>query len=186
VPSADATVACSLVSCSHGKVGQPCQIAGYPGIVVQAAPTELACDPSPASSFPEGSGPPASVPVPPSPVSTAATLNSSCQVGDAVPDSNGDPSAYHPGVPVPGTDAAWAYVVTLTNDSQVTAEVAGFAVVFYNGSGAEVGSDTHGVTQTFITPGQSLNWTQWTPQASGSSSEGSTAAATCQLIQWYS
>jgi hypothetical protein len=51
-PAAAATVTCTLTSCASGKVGQPCSVASYPGIVVQAGPTELACDPSPPSSFP--------------------------------------------------------------------------------------------------------------------------------------
>jgi hypothetical protein len=45
-PSAVATVKCGLTSCSHGQVGQPCSIAGYPGIIVVATSSGgLACDP---------------------------------------------------------------------------------------------------------------------------------------------
>jgi hypothetical protein len=47
-PSAAATVTCSLTTCAHGSVGQACRVGGYPGIVVQADSTALACDPSPA------------------------------------------------------------------------------------------------------------------------------------------
>jgi hypothetical protein len=74
-----ATVACGLITCSHGKVGQACTVAGYPGIIVQSSPTQLACDPKPGN-FPSAMAAPP-LPGQPSPVSTAAHLSSSCSMG---------------------------------------------------------------------------------------------------------
>jgi hypothetical protein len=71
-----------------------------------------------------------------------------------------------------------AYQITLTNSSDVTANVAGIAVAFYV-NGAETGSDSENVTG-FITPGQSLTW--WFTADSDSSILVN--AQTCELVQW--
>lgn len=89
---------------------------------------------------------------------------------------------YYPPVPV--------YQLTLTNISSATADVAGFAVVFYDSSGTELGSDQKTSTASFITSGQSLTWDEYsTTDTSGNTYSPGTAnvpadAATCQLVQW--
>ena len=101
------------------------------------------------------------------------------------------------GPPAPGTsdgDPTLAYQLTLTNDSPVTADVSGFAVVFYSGS-TEAGSD-QAQASGFITPGQSLAWTVIEdhtvrgygddPNQQLAQTGGIPASAdTCQLVQWY-
>jgi hypothetical protein len=85
---------------------------------------------------------------------------------------------------------AMAYQLTLTNDSGSTADVTGFAVVFYDASGAEAASDQQAGTG-FITPGQSLTWTELASQTIDGDGDGGSdpnipaSAATCQLVQWY-
>ena len=93
-----------------------------------------------------------------------------------------------------GATVAEAYQLTLT-DSQSSgpAEVTGFAVAFYS-DGQELTSDSESLNgPTFITPGQSLTWTEhpW-GYSSGGASIGPFAAgqtgtvdpgATCELIQ---
>src|SRR5260221_5024279 len=85
-PAASATVTCSLLTCSHGKVGQACSVGNYPGITVQSAPNQLACDPAPSTDMtitppPSATAPAAVTPPPPAPVSTAATLTGTCTPG---------------------------------------------------------------------------------------------------------
>jgi len=202
-PQADATVKCALLACTRGHLGQPCSIAGYPGIIVQVSPTRLGCDPSP--------GP---VPTPaattaaaaPSPVSSAATLTGHCVMGyELNTGPNQDASGIFVAGRVPGQyvsdtggppDPILTYQLTLTNDSESTAAVTGFAVVFYDASGAEAGSDQETATG-YIVAGQSLTWTviedrtihgygddsnqEWAQTASIPAS-----AATCQLVGWSS
>jgi hypothetical protein len=97
-----------------------------------------------------------------------------------------------------GGEIAEAYQLTLTDSSSsVTAEVAGFAAVFYSG-GQELTSDSQSFTApSFITPGQSLTWTEY-PWGNSTAGQGASVgpfaagqggavdtAATCQLDQWY-
>ncbi len=92
-------------------------------------------------------------------------------------------------------DATLAYQLTLTNDSASTADVTGFAVVFYNSAGTEYGSDQEQASG-FITLGQSLSWTvieDHTLRGYGDDPNeqlSQTAniplgATTCQLVEWY-
>jgi hypothetical protein len=100
--------------------------------------------------------------------------------------------------PAAGDTTAEAYQLTL-DDSQSagTAEVTSFAVAFYSG-GQELTSDSENLNEpAFITPGQSLTWTEhpWGYSSSGGASIGPFAAgqmgaidpgATCELIQYRS
>jgi hypothetical protein len=185
---AEATVTCDLLSCASGKVGQPCSVGNYPGIIVQAAPTELACDPSP-SSFPSATvnPPPSPAPAPnPAPVGQAQ-LTSTCAIG-WFPGAQG--AVFQTGPPqtqdIGGTSypPIPAYQLTLSNPSSATADITGFAVVFYDTGSNELGSDRENVSETFLTPGQSLTWTEETSAGRGNASipDGS---ATCSLVQWY-
>jgi hypothetical protein len=153
-----------------------------------------------------GAGTPApggpATPAPPSPVDTSATISGNCVMGYESPTigSNGYPqsdySNFQAGPPKGSTidgnywAPAIAYQLTLTNDSGSTADVTGFAVVFYDASGAEAGSDQQAGTG-FITPGQSLTWTELASLAVDGSGDGGSdpnipaSAATCQLVQWY-
>ena len=94
-----------------------------------------------------------------------------------------------------------AYQVTLTNNGSTTAQVGGWAVVFYDASGAELGSDDEpsGANDTFITARQSLTWTLYAGNNThGSGLSGSAigqedsnipsggSATTCTLLRWYS
>jgi hypothetical protein len=85
------------------------------------------------------------------------------------------------------------YEVTFTNNTAVTADIAGWVVAFYDSSGTELGSDQETATPSFLTTGQSFSWTEYAltdtqgnPQSIGSDqnipSDGS--ASTCQVIQW--
>ncbi len=100
--------------------------------------------------------------------------------------------------PASGDEIAEAYQLTLSDNSpSATAEVTGFAVVFYS-QGQELTSDTQNfASPTFITPGQSLSWTEY-PWGTSTSGQGASvgpfaagvagavdSAATCQLLQWY-
>ncbi len=98
-------------------------------------------------------------------------------------------------LPSAAADIAEAYQLTLTDSrSSGTAEVAGYAVAFYS-DGQELTSDSESLNEpVFITPGQSLNWTEhpWGTYAPGEASVGPFAAgtavdpgATCELIQWH-
>ena len=89
-------------------------------------------------------------------------------------------------------DVAPAYQITFTNVGHMTAEVEGFAVVFSDGSGAEVGSDSERTAPTFILAGQSLTWTE--PSGvdvsgqttfSGNTGVVPATATDCQLVHWY-
>jgi hypothetical protein len=75
------------------------------------------------------------------------------------------------------------YELTLTNSSSVTAEVGGFAVVFYDG-GSELGSDTQNGFDSFITQGQSLTWTEQTSAMNVGDAGAVDTVATCQLVKW--
>lgn len=136
-----------------------------------------------------------SEPPPPSPVSAAAKLTSKCATG--VEDLTAGmfyPVAEFltPGTTVPSADSiTGAYQVTFTNDSSVTAEVTGFAVVFYDGSGGETSSDSQAGFDSFITPGQSLTWTEdpWGDAVQNAPfAAGQTGAidvrSTCQVVKW--
>ena len=145
-------------------------------------------------------GPPAaaSSPSAPAPAGTSASLTGMCTMGYEWTPNNTDAATgvFISGPPAPGTsdgDPALAYRLTLTNDSGSTADVSGFAVVFYSGS-AEAGSDQEQATG-FITPGQSLAWTvieDHTVSGYGDDptqqlmQTGSIPAGTdsCQLVQW--
>jgi hypothetical protein len=142
----------------------------------------------------------AATPPQPSPVSTAARLSGNCVMGyEWTPNSTDAANGvFISGPPTPGTsdgDPTLAYQLTLTNDSGNTADVGGFAVVFYSGS-TEAGSDQEQASG-FITPGQSLSWTvieDHTVHGYGDDPNQQLAqtadipagAATCQLVQWSS
>lgn len=148
---------------------------------------------------------PASSQPAPAPVSTAANLRSTCVVGWDPYGSNGfdpnnftplsgspNPNPYHgANPPPPGVSVALGYQLTLTNGGQTTADIDGFAVVLYDGNGTELGSDKEDVSETFLTPGQALTWTELASQSTdGTESTGEYAnvqegAFTCQLVAWY-
>lgn len=147
-----------------------------------------------AATLPVLSPSPAITPPPPSPVSTAANLSGTCVPGveDATINSFYSLSSIGSGAVIPAGDTTYgAYQVTLENRSSVTAEVTGLAVVFYDSSGNETGSDKQGGFDSFITPGQSLTWTEipWTSVTNAPFAAGQDGAvdtqATCQLVQWY-
>jgi hypothetical protein len=140
-------------------------------------------------------------PAAPSPVSTQATVSGSCVTGvyditagqfySMTDLSSGSTTGS-------GDEIAEAYQVTLTDTSpSATAAVTGFAVVFYSG-GQELTSDQQTLgSATFITPAQSLTWTEhpWGTSVSGqgpsvgpfaAGGQGAVdSAATCELLQWY-
>lgn len=116
----------------------------------------------------------------PSPASTTASLTSICQTGFIDPDSGSFVKALpaadlNSDVSTPET----AYLLTLTNNGNATADVAGFAVTFYDSSGNELGSDQENYESGFITPGQRLDWTVNSEQGNVPAN-----AATCSLVQW--
>lgn len=138
----------------------------------------------------------------PSPVSTTASASGTCVMGYEMIGGGRASGYFQTGQAPPaapggngfdtGLDPALAYQLTLTNDSQATAEVTAFAVVFYNSAGAEDGSDQPELSQTaFIVPGQSLTWTELADQTvNGYGSGGNDAnipsdATSCALVQWY-
>ena len=101
-----------------------------------------------------------------SPVSTAATLTGTCTT---------DP-------------AAGQYLVTLTNKGSVAADVTGFSVAFFTGSGSspsETGSADAGPFDTFLLPGQSLTWTEDTTMMQSGQTGAYDTSATCTLVRWY-
>lgn len=122
------------------------------------------------------------------PVATTASLSSKCVTGFVTidPDTGqaetftpfSDPSSYPSGTEVKG-----GYQVTLTNTSEVTAETSSFAVVFYSG-GAETGSDTQDTGDSFITPGQSLTWTETTTAMNFGTQGAVDTSATCTMVKW--
>jgi hypothetical protein len=145
-------------------------------------------------------------PAAPSPVSTDATLTSMCTMGyeNTTIDNSGNATFDYDnstlgtpqGVTIQGNyyAPALAYELTLGNTSQNTANVTGFAVVFYDSTGSEAGSDQQGVGgggSTFITAGQSLTWTELSSTALDGTGAGGydgsipANAATCNLVQWY-
>lgn len=163
--------------------------------------------------LPGGSSPPPVAPPPtPGPVSSGATLTGSCVLGyEPAYNAGGGTVAYGPfeaGAPGPNTKIAGtdytpvvAYQVTLTNSGSTTAQVAGWAVAFYDSSGAELGSDDEpsGAGGTFITGGQSLTWTLFSGDDTygnglsgnaagqeGTSIPSDGTAASCAFLEWYS
>jgi serine/threonine protein kinase len=100
-------------------------------------------------------------------------------------------------LPSTAVGIAEAYQLTLTDSpSSGTAEVTGYAVAFYS-DGQELTSDSESLNEpVFITPGQSLIWTEhpWGTYSPGEASVGPFAAgtvgavdpgATCELIEWH-
>ena len=149
----------------------------------------------PVSAPPATPGPASPATAQPSPVSTSATLASSCLTGL---EDNGSFVAMGSAETIPAGDyVADAYTLTLTNDSQATADVTGFAVVLYGSGHDELGSNQPAITETFITPGQALNFTETVgplyiseqgqaavgPYAVGTAGAIDTGV-TCGLVQW--
>jgi hypothetical protein len=124
----------------------------------------------------------------PSPVSTAAKLSSTCTAGFVTLGDGGQPATFTPfsdsGSYPTGTQLYGGYQVTLTNTSDVTAEVGSFSVVFYD-EGTELGSTGADVNDQFITPGQSLSWTEETDLMNAGSEGAVGTTDTCTLVQWY-
>ena len=83
-----------------------------------------------------------------------------------------------------GVQFSGGYQIKLTNTSNVTAEVGGFSVVFYD-AGTELGSDSEDVSEEFITPGQSLTWTEETSLMNAGIEGAVGTSDTCALVQWY-
>ena len=169
-----------LMLAACGSRGRPAVVNASPSVQVHASSVAV---------------PRASGLLQPSPVSTAATLASKCTTG--VEDLTTNvfyPAAEFltPGTTVPSGDTiTGAYQATFTNDSSATAEVTGFAVVFYDGSASETGSGSQDGFDSFITPGQSLTWTEapWGETVqSAPFAAGQTGAidvqSTCQVVKW--
>ena len=147
----------------------------WPGACIRSRPclTALACmaagcgspgnAPTAASSASPAAPPSAAAPPPPAPVNTAATVTGNCAMGYGSPTAGsggapqGDYSGFTAGPPKGSTIAgtywppAMAYQLTLTDNSGSTADVTGFAVVFYDANGTKAGSDQRNATG-FITP----------------------------------
>lgn len=173
--------------------------AGLAGVVIGVtACSTTSSSPGPIASSTAPAAAASSAPAP-SPVSTQAAVTGKCVTGlyDETEQVFDPLSALHAGSIGPNDLVAEAYQLTLTNTSSVAAEVTGFSVVLYDGSGDELTSDTQTLNSpAFIEPGQSLTWTPtpWgsydprenTPQ--GPYSEGRMGgidiADTCQLAQW--
>ena len=128
--------------------------------------------------------------VPATPSSTGITLSGTCTAGFVTLDgSGGQPASFTPfnnsGSYPTGTPLYGGYQVTLTNTSNVTAAVKGFAVVFYDG-GTELGSDGAGRDQAeFITPGHSFTWDEQTSVMTVGGEGATDTSATCALVQWF-
>lgn len=130
----------------------------------------------------------------PSPVSATANLTGRCVMG-SMPGGQG--AVFVPGAPenqtLDGTyyAATQGYELTLTKASTNTADIDGFVAVFYDSSKAELGSDQQNVTETLLTTGQALTWTEYaaTDTAGDGGSLGDAAipadAASCALVEWY-
>jgi hypothetical protein len=156
------------------------------------------------------SAPAATTPPPtPAPVSTQATVSGTCTLGYEPAHAGSYSIAYGPfkaGQPPgpvtvngQGFSPTVAYQVSLTNTGTATAQAAGFAVVFYDASGNELGSDQQDAGGTFITSNQTLTWTMYSATdtaGNGVSSVSGTgtqdynipstgSAATCSFLQWY-
>jgi hypothetical protein len=158
-----------------------------------ASPASVRAAAAPAATSHAAASPPAVPSAAHSPVSTQATVTSKCAAG--IDDLSigmfySMASILQGSGPGSGDEIAEAYQLTLTDSSSsATAEVTGFAVVFYS-QGQELTSDTENLASpTFITPGQSLTWTEYPGSSVGPFAAGVTgavdSAATCQLIQWY-
>jgi len=120
---------------------------------------------------------PASAPPSPGPVSSAATLANICTLGWEAATS----SVFTTHEPATGNVPIRAFQVTLINNSSSTAEVTSVSVAFYDTSGNEMGSVTEDTADSFITGGQSLNFSYEQGTASIPAN-----AATCQLVRWTS
>jgi hypothetical protein len=182
-----AVVASGLAACS-GSPAAGREAASPPA--TRTAPATSAAPPSPVSS----GGP--------SPVSATATVTGTCAAGvDDLSNSTFYPMTAILGGsgPAQGDEVAEAYQLTLTDTSSTaTAQVTGFAVVFYD-EGQELTSDSESLdSPTFITPGQALTWTEY-PWGTSTQGDGASvgpfaagivgavdSAATCKLLQWYS
>jgi hypothetical protein len=82
-----------------------------------------------------------------------------------------------------------AYRLTLTNNSNVPAQVYTFTVLFYSETKRELGNDGETLDHlTIIMPGQSLTWTEtpWMEKQNGLFDTGSVPdiGVTCQLYDW--
>ncbi len=126
----------------------------------------------------------------PAPVSSTARLSGHCVTGFVTldPETNQptDFSEFPGSTAYPsGTEVQGGYQLTLTDTSSVTAEVGSFSVVFYS-HGAEIGSDSAGPFNEFITQGQSLTWTEATNVMNVGSEGAVNTAATCALVSWSS
>ena len=140
--------------------------------------------------------PPASAtasPSAPAPVSSTAALTGNCVMGYE-PSQGRTYGPFTKGIapngPPGGAEPVLAYQLTLTDDGTTTAGVSGFAVVFYDTSGSEDGSDKQATADTFIVPGQALSWIVVASAALNGNWTGDLgripdSAATCQLVQWY-
>jgi hypothetical protein len=181
------TVKCGLTTCSHGRAGQPCSIAGYPGIIVQTSATALGCDPKPGS-FSEQ---PATSP-PPTPTAAAQPVSATCLMGWVnVPAGSGvavSSKKFRLSAPVPDTADGYslsnyeAMQVTVSAASQ-TESVSTLTVVWYGSSGAEIGSGTLDIGQV-ITAGQSLTFLY--DESMGSDPNPPAGASTCSVVSYSS
>jgi hypothetical protein len=133
------------------------------------------------------------------PVSNDADLTDTCTLG-FMPTGQG--AVFQAGPPQPqhlngqSYYPVVGYQLTLTNNGTTTADIAGWVVAFYDGSGTELGSDQEQNDNDdgeFLTAGQTLTWDEYAPDDTAGNpqnfgddqsipSDGS--AATCQLVEW--
>jgi hypothetical protein len=181
-PQPAVTVKCRLLTCSRGHLGQPCSIAGYPGVIVQVSDTALGCDPSPgkfSSSAP--SAPPSS--------SAASPVTADCQMGWVnIPAGSGEPvSVKKFRLARPHVDRAFGYslgdyeAMRITISASQTVTVGALTIVWYSRPGAEISSGTADIGQV-ITAGQSLAFVY--DESMGSSPNPPPGAATCSVISY--
>jgi hypothetical protein len=112
--------------------------------------------------------------VPSTTTETAGSFTGSCTTGSYV---TGDATGPNPG-----------YQLTLDNTSGETQDVLGYVVIFYDGTGAETGSDAEGggsITATYLAAGQSLDWliTPDNGASGGDETLSGNVGASCQLSQ---
>lgn len=131
-------------------------------------------------------------------VSQAATLSGGCTMGYEWDTGDSATGVFIAGnIPAAGQsgDPVMAYQVTLTSTSEVTADVGGFGVAFYDVAGSEAGSDQETGTG-LVTAGQSLTWTViqdhsvsgWGDDPNEQFTQTSAIpvdATSCQFVQWY-
>jgi hypothetical protein len=193
-------VAAVILIAGCGGSAQPYATRSSPS---SCAASVRAADPSLTAPQVRGACATPSSPPPPSPAATSARLAGNCVMGyeNNTPDQWGGVtnqySGFTAGAPQGATIGgnhyapALAYQLTLTDGSSSTAEVDGFAVVFYDSSGTEAGSDQQQAQPSFIVPGQSLTWTELANTATDGSGDGGSDgnipanAAACDLVQWY-